>query len=74
MTTIGLFKAFGGREIVMDIAGVSRNTINHWVRTGVPYRHWPVIRAAAREAGIPGVTDAALASTRPHRLGREAAE
>ena len=28
------------------------NAINHWVRNGVPFRHWPVIRAvAAREAG-----------------------
>lgn len=60
----------------MAIAGVSRNAINHWLRNGVPYRHWPVIREAAREAGIPGITDITLASTRPgsRRTRREAAE
>ena len=67
MTTARLFRLFGGREIVMAITGVSRNAINHWHANGVPYRHWPVIRDAAREAGIPGVTDLALASTRPQR-------
>jgi hypothetical protein len=65
MTTEGLFRAFGGREYVMAVTGVSRNAINHWLRNGVPYRHWPAIREAAREAGIPGITDLALASTRP---------
>ena len=75
MTTDKLFRAFGGREILMDVTGVSRNAINHWGRNGVPFRHWPVIRAAAREAGIPGITDAALASTRPRaKLRCEAAE
>ena len=64
MTTDRLFRAFGGREAVMAITGVSRNAINHWARNGVPYRHWPALREAAREAGIPGITDAALASTR----------
>ena len=59
----------------MDVTGVSRNAINHWLRNGVPFRHWPVIRAAAREAGVPGITDAALASTRPRaKLRCEAAE
>jgi hypothetical protein len=65
MTTTGLFKAFGGREIVMAIVGVRRNAINHWIKNGVPYRHWPALRIAAYQAGIPGITDAALASTRP---------
>lgn len=74
MTTTGLFKLFGGREAVMDITGVSRNAINHWLKTGVPYKHWPVLREAAREAGIAGVTDAALASTRPAYRRRQAAE
>jgi hypothetical protein len=55
----------------MAITGVSRNAINHWERHGVPYRHWPVLRAAAREAGIAGITDAALASTRAN--GRQRA-
>ena len=51
----------------MAVAGVSRQAANHWVHNGVPYRHWPALRAAAEEAGIPGITDAALASTRPQR-------
>jgi len=73
MTTLRLFKAFGGRETLMDICDVSRNAINHWLSYGVPYKHWPAIREAAAEAGIPGITDAALASTRP-RARRKAAE
>ena len=33
MTTDKLFRAFGGREILMDVtACVSRSSINHWVR------------------------------------------
>jgi hypothetical protein len=67
MTTAELFRLFGGREVVMAVAGVSRQAANHWLRNGVPYRHWPALRAAAAEAGIPGITDAALASTRPGR-------
>lgn len=74
MTTAGLFRLFGGRENVMDVCGVSRNAINHWLKTGVPYRHWPVIREAARDAGIPGVTDAALASTRLRRSRQPVSE
>ena len=76
MTTSGLFKAFGGREHVMAVTGVSRNAINHWLKNGVPYRHWPAIREAAREAGIPGITDIALASTRSERrrAARQVAE
>lgn len=74
MTTTGLFRAFGGREIVMAIVGVNRNAINHWVRNGVPYRHWPALRTAAAEAGIRGITDQALASTRPQRRRQVAAE
>jgi len=62
MTTARLFRLFGGREVVMAVAGVSRQAANHWVHNGVPYRHWPALRAAAAEAGIPGITDAALAS------------
>jgi hypothetical protein len=65
MTTAKLFRLFGGREVVMSVSGVSRQAANHWLRNGVPYRHWPALRAAAEEAGIPGITDAALASTRP---------
>ena len=59
----------------MACTGASRNAVNHWHRTGVPFRHWPVLRAAAAEAGIKGVTDHALASTRPGSEPRcEAAE
>lgn len=58
----------------MVICGVNRNAINHWVRQGVPYKHWPALREAAEEAGIPGITDAALASTRPRQSRRQAAE
>jgi hypothetical protein len=69
MTTARLFRLFGGREVVMAVAGVSRNAANHWLRNGVPYRHWPALRAAAEEAGIRDVTDQALASTRPNGRG-----
>jgi len=64
MTTAKLFGLFGGREVVMEITGAHRNTVNHWHRHGVPYRHWPALRRAAAEAGIRGITDSALASTR----------
>jgi len=64
MTTGRLFQLFGGREIVMAVTGVTRQAANHWFQTGVPYRHWPALRAAATEAGIKGITDEALASTR----------
>jgi len=65
MTTAKLFRLFGGREIVMAVTGATRQAANHWMHNGVPYRHWPAIRAAAADAGIPGITDAVLASTRP---------
>lgn len=74
MTTARLFRLFGGREVVMAIADVSRQAVNHWIHNGVPYRHWPALRAAAKEAGIPGITDAALASTRPNGRRREGAD
>jgi len=73
MTTARLFRLFGGREIVMAVTGTTRQAANHWMHNGVPYKHWPAIREAAAEAGIPGITDAALASTRP-RARRKAAE
>ncbi len=78
MTTLELFKAFGGREIVMGITGQSRNTVNHWRTAGVPFRHWPALVEAAANQEIPGVTLASLQGTRPkaerRRRSRCAAE
>ena len=75
MTTEQLFRLFGGRGIVMAITGATRQATNHWKVHGVPYRHWPALRAAAEAAGIPRVSDASLASTRPRRKRqKEAAE
>jgi len=77
MTTAELFKAFGGREAVMAVTGMNRNTVNHWLTEGVPYRHFAKLRKAAKKAGIPGITDEALESTRnpppPCRRCRKAA-
>lgn len=66
MTTDRLFKLLGGRENVMQITGASRQATGHWIAWGVPYRHWPALRAAARVAGL-RLTDAALLSTRRRR-------
>jgi hypothetical protein len=65
MTTVELFKAFGGREVVMAITGQSRNAVNHWFLAGVPFRHWPALVEAATNLDIPGVTLATLQGTRP---------
>lgn len=64
VTTEWLLRRLGGREAVMLLTGVTRQNIRHWHRTGVPYRYWPVLRAAAKAGGIDGITDTALASTR----------
>jgi hypothetical protein len=64
MTTAELFKVFGGREVVMAVTGMNRNTVNHWLTEGVPYRHFAKLRKAAEKAGIRGITDEALESTR----------
>lgn len=73
MTTAELFEAFGGRERIMAITGQSRNAINHWLLDGVPFRHFSALRKAARKAGIPGITDEALAGTRPAQPRRRKA-
>jgi len=72
MTTEQLFRLFGGRGIVMTITGATRQAANHWRVHGVPYKHWPALRAAAEAGGLSGVTDTALASTRPRRKRRTA--
>lgn len=73
MTTAGLFKVFGGRDTVMAITGCSRQAVNHWHEAGVPYRHWPALVKAAVAAGHRGVTNEALADTRPTTPRRRAA-
>jgi len=65
MTFDELLAAFGGIEGLMAVTGARRNAVNHWRSTGVPYRHWPAIRAAARLWRIKGVDDEALMATRP---------
>ena len=65
MTAAELFHAFGGKEGVMAATGNARNTVTHWLHAGVPWRHWPALRTYAAEHGIPGITDEALAGTRP---------
>jgi hypothetical protein len=72
MTTDQVFQAFGGRDAVMEITGQSRNTVNHWRTTGIPWRHWPALKRAAAKRKIPGITDDALESTRskPTRSNR----
>lgn len=49
----------------MAVTGATRQATNHWLENGVPYKYWPMLRAAAQSGGIVGVTDEALASTRP---------
>jgi hypothetical protein len=64
MTTDELIKAFGGKEGVMSATGQARNTVNHWVYVGIPWRHWPALKTAATKRRIRGITDEALAGTR----------
>lgn len=64
MTTDELFDAFGGREAVMEITGAARNAMNHWLRAGVPFKHWKPLIIAAQQRGISGITLDSLESTR----------
>jgi hypothetical protein len=65
MTCAEIFEALGGREAVMRITGQSRNSVNHWLNDGIPWRHFPALKAAAAAQSIAGITDETLAASRP---------
>ena len=60
-----LFCAFGGMRQVMVVTGSKRQAVNHWRTTGVPFRHWKPLIAAARARRIKGITLETLEATRP---------
>ena len=62
--TRALVKALGGSTAVGSKIGANRDAVRAWYRIGVPYRHWPAVKALAAEAEIEGVDDAFLAATK----------
>jgi hypothetical protein len=70
MTCAEIFKILGGREAVMEITGQSRNSVNHWLHDGIPWRHFPALKAAAVQRSIVGITDETLAASRPDARSR----
>jgi hypothetical protein len=65
MTCAEIFELLGGREAVMEITGQSRNSVNHWLTDGIPWRHFPALKAAAARQSIVGITDETLTASRP---------
>lgn len=51
-TPLDVISAVGGVVRLMELTGVPRSTAATWqTREKIPPKHWPVVVAAAREAG-----------------------
>ncbi len=45
METRQIIAHLGGPRKAAALLGVSRQAINQWPHTGIPYRHWPALQA-----------------------------
>lgn len=65
MTPADMIAALGGKHQVSALTGATPNAVTQWRRIGIPAKYWHVLVPHAEQAGIPGITFAALQATKP---------